>query len=239
MNRLLNRLCCWLVLSGGLLALSIPSGQAVHAGEKPAETLKGLPLVTFEDFESGSAERWEPTDKTAWELKKQGENTVYSLVKKNSNYKPPVRSPLNRSLLKDVVLTDTVLDVKLQSTSHSYGHQSLCLFFGFQDESHFYYVHFGKEADPHANQIFIVNGEPRKSISLTTTEGTNWTENWHHARVVRDTQTGKIEIYFDDMETPAMTAVDKTFLSGRVGVGSFDDPGNFDNVAVYGTPVKE
>jgi hypothetical protein len=31
-----------------------------------------------------------------------------------------------------------------------------------------------------------------------------------------------------------MTAIDKTFTKGQVGVGSFDDTGNFDQVLVYG-----
>ncbi len=35
-----------------------------------------------------------------------------------------------------------------------------------------------------------------------------------------------------------MTAVDKTFTWGRVGIGSFDDTGNFDNILVYGNVVK-
>ena len=34
-----------------------------------------------------------------------------------------------------------------------------------------------------------------------------------------------------------MTAVDKTFTWGQVGIGSFDDTGNFDDVLVYGTQV--
>ncbi len=42
------------------------------------------------------------------------------------------------------------------------------------------------------------------------------------------------QIYFDDMQEPVMTADDKTFLSGRVGIGSFDDTGNFDEILLFG-----
>ncbi len=210
----------------------------VSAEEPAAKKICGLPLIFSEDFESQNSKIWSPTDSTAWELQSQNGNTVYSLIKKKSNYEPPVRSPYNRSILKDVVLTDTVLDLKLQSTSHDYGHRSLCLFFGYQDESHFYYVHFGKKVDDHANQIFIVNGKPRSKISITTTAGTNWDDKWHHARVVRKVDSGKIEIYFDDMTKPVMTAIDKTFQWGKVGIGSFDDPGNYDQIRVYGKKAK-
>lgn len=202
----------------------------------PAEML-GLPRQFFADFESADVTPLEFTDADAWAVKGQGENHVLALTVRRSDFEPPVRSPYNRALVKNVSLSDTVIDVDVQSTITDYNHRDLCLFFNYQDPSHFYYVHLGKKADPHANQIFVVNGAPRLAISKTTTDGTPWTDEWHHARVVRRAESGAIEVYFDDMTAPAMTAVDKTFTSGRVGVGSFDDAGAFDNLAVYGTPV--
>ncbi|MCH7686307.1 MAG: hypothetical protein IH899_06460 [Planctomycetes bacterium] len=205
---------------------------------KPAKTLNGLPLIFSAEFESGHTKRWEPTDKSAWKIIEQEGNHVYSLIKKRSNFNPPVRSPYNRSLIKGITVGSFVLDVRLQSTIPEYGHRDLCLFFGYQDDAHLHYVHFGKKADDHANQIFIVNDKPRLKISITSTPGTDWTDNWHHARVVRDVKSGKIEVFFDDMQNPVMTAVDKTFTWGRVGIGSFDDTGNFDHVLLYGEKVE-
>ena len=229
-----------------VLALTL-AGSAVQAADEfpplsseskpPAEELKGLPLVFSEDFES-AASRWQTTDPQAWKIVEQQGNHVFALTKKKSNFEPPVRSPYNRALVEDLVVSDFALDVRLQSTEPDYGHRSLVLFFGYQDDSHLYYVHFGKKMDDHANQIFIVNDAPRKKISTKTTPGTDWDDEWHHARVVRDVKSGRIEVYFDDMDQPVMTAVDKTFTSGRVGIGSFDDRGRFDRVLVYGTKAE-
>ena len=44
----------------------------------------------------------------------------------------------------------------------------------------------------------------------------------------------QIEVYFDDMDTPAMTARSDRFGAGRVGLGSFDDKGRFDDFALWG-----
>jgi len=216
-----------------LLCICCIGSAIAGADEPPAASLQGLPLLHAEDFESG-AQDWEPTDEAAWQIIEVEGNHVYNQHKKRSDYKPPVRSPYNRSLLKGLEVTDFVLDVQLQSTHPDYGHRDLCLFFGYQDDAHLYYVHLGKQEDPHANNIFIVNGAPRLKISTKTTSGTNWDDEWHHARVVRNVEAGTIEVYFDDMDEPVMTAVDKTFTWGRVGVGSFDDTGNFDDVLVYG-----
>jgi hypothetical protein len=93
----------------------------------------------------------------------------------------------------------------------------------------------GKKTDDHANQIFIVNGKPRTKISTKTTPGTNWDNKWHRVRIIRQPADGTIQVYFDDMKTPIMTASDKTFASGRVGLGSFDDTTDWRNFKLQGT----
>jgi hypothetical protein len=200
---------------------------------EPPTMLHGLPLIFREDFSSGTLDMLQPSDPQAWKIEELNGNKVASQFQ-HIVTQTPVRSPFNRAVFKDLVVTDCVLDVKLQSTARDYPHRSLCLFFGYQDPAHMYYVHFGQKADDHANQIFIVNNEPRKKISITSTEGTPWDDQWHHARIVRKVQTGEISVYFDDMEKPVMTAIDKTFTHGQVGIGSFDDTGRFDDVLVYG-----
>lgn len=221
------RLAC--VLFG--VCLLFPAVSS-HAGDKPFQ------LVHFENFENGS-HLWHPTDPNAWKLKTQDGNTIQSLVVKVSDYKPPHRSPHNISLLTDINVSDFELTLRLRSTSKPYGHQSLCLFFGFQNPSHFYYVHFGKKKDNHANQVFIVSDAPRSKISLETTEGTPWDDQWHTVRVRRNTSSGEILIYFDDLDSPIMRAVDKTFTWGQIGIGSFDDPGDFDDIILLGLPVEK
>jgi hypothetical protein len=204
---------------------------------KVAKKMNNMPLIFEETFEKGNADRWQPSDASAWKVVKEGDNCVYSLVK-DCEYTPPVRSPNNFSLIKDITVSDFVLEAKVKSTEPEYGHRDICLFFGYQDPSHFYYVHFGSKADANANSIFIVNGEPRISIAETRTEGTKWDDNYHIVRVVRDTKSGKIEVFFDDLKKPVMTTTNKTFTWGRLGVGSFDDTGNFDNVRIWGTVAK-
>jgi len=216
----------FLVVSA-LAALS----SAVAADE--VDVPNGMTLVYQHDFEDQKIDRYDPTDASAWSLLEQNGNHVMALTKKDSDFNPPFRSPLNRTLIRDLKVSGFVMDIRLQSTIPDYDHRSLCLFFGYQDDAHLYYVHFGKRTDDHANQIFIVNNEARKKISTKTTPGTPWDDNWHRARIVRNAETGEITVYFDDLKTPVMTATDKTFGEGRVGFGSFDDIGNFDDVKIY------
>jgi len=192
-----------------------------------------MPVVFKADFEDGRLDEWKPTDSAAWRIEDGNGGKVLALHKQ-SNYKPDVRSPVNINLIEDVVVTDFDLELKMHSTTKDYGHRDMCLFFGYQDPSHFYYVHIANKSDAHANSIFIVNGEPRVSIAQTRTEGTKWDENWHTVRLVRDVESGTIDVFFDDKAEPIMTAVDHHFTWGKVGVGSFDDTGQFDDIRLAG-----
>lgn len=221
-----------------LFCLSLLSLAA--AAETPAECpvmLNGskLPMVFKADF-SKDAKAWTATDPDAWKLTKQDGNPIYSLFKQ-SDYKPPVRCPHNQSYIKDLVVGDFVLEAELQSTGRQYGHRDMCLFFGKQDESHLYYTHISpsaKEGDPHAHSIFIVNDAPRKSIADYRIKNAKWGDDFHKVRLVRNTKSGDILVYFDNMKKPIMKANDKTFLKGMVGVGSFDDTGNVRSFVVWG-----
>ena len=221
------------IATAGLL-LFVSVGVSALAAEEPESD---LPLIFSEDFESGDLSKWAATDPDAWRIAEQDENHVLN-QHAQSKVETPVRSPFNRAVRRGVIVGDFQLDVDLQSTIRDYGHRDLCLFFGYQDPSHFYYVHLGKETDDHANQIFIVNEAPRTKISTKTTDGTPWDDEWHHVRITRNVETGEIAVFFDDMDEPAMTATDKTFTWGEVGVGSFDDTGNFDNIVLHGNTVE-
>ncbi len=217
-----------------LLLLAVTAGCADQA---KMLSDKKLPLVFQADFEDGMLDAWEATDPAAWRIEEGRGGKVLAQFKK-SKYEPKVRSPLNINLIKDVVVGSFELKVKMLSTTKDYGHRDLCLFFGHQDPSHFYYVHIANKADDHANSVFIVNGEPRVSIAKIRTEGTKWDDNWHTVRLVRDTEKGTIEVFFDDRPEPIMTAIDDTFKQGRIGVGSFDDTGQFDDICISGVSKK-
>jgi hypothetical protein len=45
-------------------------------------------------------------------------------------------------------------------------------------------------------------------------------------------------VYFDNMAKPFMTAADNTFKWGRVGLGTFDDNGNWDDFELRGVKVE-
>ena len=207
------------------------SAKEPKVAKKPARSTN-YPLVFSEDFEEGTA-RWEVTDKASWKHRRVDGNHMFGIIRRGSDYKPKVRSPHHIALIKGVKLADFELIFRVRGPNLSGGHRDCCVFFNHQDATHFYYVHLGAKPDKASGQIMIVNNKPRTPIT-DNKKNTPWTEKWHTVKVVRNSKNGTIAVYFDNMKTPHMTAVDKTFGAGRIGIGSFDDINDFDDIRLYG-----
>lgn len=207
-----------------LLACLLLSATALPAiGQSPR-------VVFEEDFESG-IDRWQLLDPDTWRIVEHDGNHALEITERGSAYKPPVRSPGHVALIKDLELGNVQIDFKVRSTKDTGNHRDCCVFFAYQDDQHFYYVHLGAQPDPHSGQIMIVNEAPR--LALTSNKRpTPWDDQWHQVRVTHDVASGQIQVFFDDMSKPHMEVVDKRFRRGRVGIGSFDDLNEFDEVVV-------
>ncbi|NRB48442.1 MAG: hypothetical protein HRU41_12270 [Saprospiraceae bacterium] len=180
---------------------------------------------TISDFEFSDTKFWQYSD----EIK----GGALECTGK-SEYQPPVRSPHSVALISGQRFGSFVMEADLQQTGRVYNHQDMCVFFGFQDKSHFYYTHISKAMDDHANNVFVVDGTPRLKISTKTNDGQNWLpKKWHKIRLERDVESGSIRLFFDDMSNPVMEANDKRFGAGGIGFGSFDDSGKIDNIRIY------
>jgi len=189
------------------------------------------PQVVFEeDFESG-ADRWQVLDPKTWRLADRDNNKTFEITARGSAYKPPVRSPHHVALIADLELGSFDMTFRVRSTKDTGNHRDCCVFFNYQDDQHFYYVHLGARPDPHSGQIMIVKEAPRLALTENKRE-TPWDDKWHQVRVERIVETGSIKVYFDDMTTPHMEVVDQTFSKGRIGIGSFDDLNEFDDLVV-------
>jgi hypothetical protein len=221
-----------LFIMAPLLASSLPAADS----RPPA----GAKLLYEQAFQKADALKdFVMTDPAAWKIAVTNDERALALTKQ-SQYQPPVRSPVNIALIAGKVFTDFVLEVDLVQTGREYGHRDMCLFFGVQNPTNFYYAHIATAADPNAHNIFVVTNAPRKNIARETTKGVNWGLGvWHKVRLERDTRSGMINVFFDDMSKAIMSAQDKSFSSGYIGFGSFDDTGMIDNIRIWGPETAE
>lgn len=203
-----------------ILAFSILTGFVT---EKPVYQ------QTFEEKDVLKKFRFTQPDKWILSEGKQGMALEFTGI---SDYQPPFRSPHTIGLISDMTFGSFTLEADLLQTGKEYGHRDMCIIFGFQDPSRFYYSHIASKMDDNAHQIMIVNNAPRTKISSFTTQGVEWGDKvWHKVRLERNIETGSIKIFYDG--TLIEEANDKTFGKGYVGFGSFDDSGKIDNVKIW------
>jgi hypothetical protein len=144
-----------------------------------------------------------------------------------------IRRPAALAILKSEPLSDFSYSLELRSTAPvDLAVRDVQLVIDYQSPSQFYYIHLSAKTDAVHNGIFIVNNADRKRIDEPTSHARFTDQNWHRARVERNSATGSIAVYIDDDTPPALSVADKTLRTGRVGFGSFDETGEFRNLVV-------
>lgn len=215
-----------------LLVLAIFFFSA-NCGKKGSDE---FPLLASYDFEDGKAEAWQPKNPENWEVVERNGTLVYELIAPGEQGE--IRAPTSWSILSEHDITSFVFTGRLKCmTEASNPHRDMCVFLHFQDPVHFYYVHFSASSDGLHNIIGLVNGTDRVKINSEAPGESLFRltdRDWHRFKVTYDAITGDIKGFLDDMDTPILTARDKTLTHGHVGVGSFDDTGHFDDLTLWG-----
>ncbi|MEM7260369.1 MAG: DUF6807 family protein [Planctomycetota bacterium] len=150
----------------------------------------------------------------------------------SSSYEPPHRSPRRMLLVRDREYDDFVVEFDARHTGRDYGHRDLCLVFGFTDAAHFSYVHLAPNPDDHAGNVFVVDGADRKRVAPVPTRGALWGNGWHRVRVER-LPSRHVRVFFGDLDRPIFTTPEPVGTAGHIGVGSFDDTGEFGPLSIW------
>ncbi|MCX6573133.1 MAG: hypothetical protein NTX99_04005 [Candidatus Aminicenantes bacterium] len=192
------------------------------------------PLLVVWDFETGSAEGWRPNDPAHWRVAAADGSKVYELTAPGTP--GPVRAPTSVSVLAGHDVASFEFTGRLRcDTDPATAVRDMCVFFHYQDPTHFYYVHFAGTSDGVHNIIGLVDGADRVKINAEPAGASTFRltdRAWHPFKVTCDAATGEIRAYLDDMKTPILTARDNPLAHGLVGVGSFDDTGAFDDLVL-------
>jgi hypothetical protein len=185
-----------------------------------------------DDFGSGKLEAWQLPHAEDWSILSEPGGQHY--LHMNRNREPGVpRRPLQFALIKDAKVGSFDFQARLRREG-----KSMMVVFNYVDTLHFYYAHLSGDTgakEPVHNGIFIVNGEPRKRIAGIDAPPALPDKNWHRVRIARNASSGSIEVFMDDAGQPLFSVVDSIFTCGLVGIGSFDETGDFEDVSLKST----
>jgi hypothetical protein len=147
-----------------------------------------------------------------------------------------IRRPAALAILKSAPLMKATIEADVHSTAPiDVVRRDMDFVVSYESPTRFYYIHLAGVTDDVHNGIFLVNNANRVRIDAGKATPQLQDTAWHHFRVERDGVSGRISGYSNGSATPAIEAVDTTIRSGRVGVGSFDDTGEFRRILVTGS----
>ena len=181
-----------------------------------------------DDFESGKLDAWQFPYPEDWAILEAGGNHYLHMVRSREPGVP--RRPLQFALLKGVKVGSFSFQTRVRRQGHS-----MIVVFGYVDTLHFYYAHLSVDrgtAQPVHNGIFVVNGGERARVAGTDAPPALPDRDWHLVRVERNASSGAIDVYSDFQAGPIFSVVDRTFTCGQIGIGSFDETGDFDDVSL-------
>jgi hypothetical protein len=186
-----------------------------------------LRSVTYHDkFSSGKLDTWQFPYPEDWVIVSEGPLHFLHMLRNREPLVP--RRPMQFALLKDVKVGSFTLQARVRREG-----RSMLMVFNYVDTLHFYYAHLSVDTgtqQPVHNGIFLVDGAPRRRIAGIDAAPVLPDKNWHRVRVQRDVNSGSIEVYVDDERQPRFSSIDRTFTCGQVGLGSFDETGDFADV---------
>jgi hypothetical protein len=214
----------------GILVAAISSGLLIATLGGAGAVGPVIHTLDFhDDFEDGILSAWKFPFPEDWKIVAEGTNHYLHMLRSRPPGVP--RRPRQFGLVIGPKVGSFTFQTRLRRER-----RSLIIVFNYVDTLHFYYAHLSQDTGhkvPVHNGIFIVNGGARRRIAGRDAPAALPDTDWHTARVVRDAETGQIGVYMDGSTQPLFSVSDRTFTCGRMGIGSFDETGDFDDIELH------
>jgi hypothetical protein len=183
--------------------------------------------IHFHDnFSSGKLDAYELPYPEDWAIRQEGAVHYLHMLRERDAVEP--RHPIQFARLKGITVGSFTLETRVRREG-----SSMMIAFNYVDALHFYYTHLSVDAGAQQavhNGIFLVDGAPRRRIAGLEAPPALPDKNWHKVRVERDANSGSIKVFVDAEAQPHFSLVDKTFKCGQIGLGSFDETGDYTDV---------
>jgi hypothetical protein len=142
------------------------------------------------------------------------------------------RRPTKFALLNSKPYRSVTVEAEMKRNA-----RSLIIVYAWQDANHYNYAHISSDAAAKQNVhngMFHVFGGERARISALDGPPSFETQDWTPVKLVFDGTSGRCYVEVNGKRNPSMEAVDLSLQWGRVGLGSFDETGDFRNVRITG-----
>jgi hypothetical protein len=181
--------------------------------------------------------KWTVPVAADWKIDQEGGTPILHLVVGKEPPSNLPRRPMQFALADTPDFSQVTVEADVKPLQ-----RSLIIVFAYKDPAHFNYAHISVDTgtkQPVHNGIFHVFGGERVRISSQQGPAAFAASgHWYHVVLKHNGGTGSVQVQVDGTPVPALHAVDFSLMSGRVGIGSFDETGDFKNVKITGVPAS-
>jgi hypothetical protein len=160
------------------------------------------------------------------------ENGVLRLLVKGEPPAGQPRRPTKIALLNSKPYRKVTVEAEVKRNG-----RSVVVVYAWQDPSHYNYAHISSDAAAKQNVhngMFHIFGGERSRISPLDGPASLDSTDWTPVKLVFDGETGHCYVEVNGKRNPSLEAVDMSLRWGRVGLGSFNETGDFRHVRITG-----
>lgn len=179
--------------------------------------------------------QWSVPNGSDWEVQKESGASVLHMKIGREPLASGPRRPFQFAIADTQPFSKVTVEADIRPLK-----RSVIIVYDYADPGHFNYAHISADIKaPVHNGIFHVYGGERVRISPQRGPAAFPEINrWYHVKLVADGGTGRVDVTVDGKAVPALQAVDLSLTTGKVGIGSFDETGDFKNVKITGVPAS-
>ncbi len=216
--------------SQGKIGLGVRNDAAyfdnVFVADNPATS-----CAFWDDFNDNIFDGWTAQNISRWSTKfHEGD---YALWINTSSYNSTTEHNLGEIATIDNYVWDNFVlecDIKSYESSSNPG-ADLAVIFGYQDINNYYYAILNRTSGS-TKLRRLQNGISYDLDSFNSSVLAD--QNWHHVKLTA--ANGTFSVYYDNQLV--LSASDNTFGAGRIGLGSKNDSGFFDDICISTTTAS-
>lgn len=185
-------------------------------------------LVMAADTLSVFGEKWTVQSAADWVV-------ANNLLQLKVSAEPPAgqpRRPTKFALLEGKPYNKVTVEAEVKRNG-----RSVIIVYAWQDDAHYNYAHISVDnavSQNVHNGMFHIFGGERVRMSSLEGPGSLPVQDWTPVKLVFDGEAGRCYVEVNGKRNPSLEAADLSLRWGRVGLGSFDETGDFRNVKVSG-----
>jgi len=174
------------------------------------------------------------TDPIQWKIMKLQKNYYLNFTPTGNSDSLALSLPSNRTILKDRIFGDFILEADVMTRPGDQGSPEVCLMMGVKDSTRYYLILLSTDPANDLQGIYLVKNNVRTKLTRNSGFVPSLALNsWQKIRIERDIIRRTIRVFSGNMQLPVLEVKDFELVIGSVGFGSLYSPLSLDNLSIW------